>query len=101
MADSKITEEQVRHVARLAALRLSDAEATDMCSQLGAILGYMEALSQVDTTGVTPTFHSVAVDTALRPDEVVASGDREQYLSAAPRSEAGAFAVPKVLDGGG
>lgn len=101
MAGPKISEEQVRHVARLAALMLTDDEVGAMGTQLGAILDYMEALGQVDTTGVPPTFHAIEVDTNLRADEVVAAQDRELYLSAAPRAEAGAFAVPKVLDGGG
>lgn len=101
MADAEISEAQVRHVARLAALSLTDAEVAAMGRELRAILGHMRELASVDTAQVPPTFHSIEVDTALRADEVIPSHARELYLSAAPRSEAGGFAVPKVLDGGG
>lgn len=99
MASPKITLEQVRHVADLAALELDQLEAERTCQQLGQILDAMTALEQVDVSDVEPTFHPVALGSALRPDEVRASPPRTELLAAAPASEEGAFAVPRVLEG--
>jgi aspartyl-tRNA(Asn)/glutamyl-tRNA(Gln) amidotransferase subunit C len=96
---SKLTVEVVRRVAELAALSVSDEEATALCAELGSILRHMESLEAVDVTGVAPMFHPLGLPTPLRADVLVASSDRATFLAAAPESEADAFAVPKVLDG--
>lgn len=99
MADSAITEARVRQVARLASLALSEDEVKRMCGELSAILAYVTTLSEVDVEGVPPTFHPVPLNCPLRPDEQGVSLSQAEALAAAPRSEAGGFAVPKVLDG--
>ena len=98
MADAKITLEQVLHVAKLARLSLSDDEARQMQQQLDAILGYMEELDELDVSDVPPTFHSIPMDAPLRPDVPARCSDRSEILAQAPRSEAGGFAVPLVLE---
>jgi aspartyl-tRNA(Asn)/glutamyl-tRNA(Gln) amidotransferase subunit C len=98
---ARLTLEQVQHVARLAALSISDDEAVRMCEQLGSILDHMATLDALDVADVEPTFHPLQLSVALRPDVVIASPAREVLLAAAPESELGAFAVPKVLDGDG
>lgn len=99
MSEAKISDERVRQVARLARLAMTDSEVSEMRGQLDAILGYVDELNMVDVEGVEPTFHSVPVGGGLRDDDVRPSMPREAALAAAPASEAGGFAVPKVLEG--
>jgi aspartyl-tRNA(Asn)/glutamyl-tRNA(Gln) amidotransferase subunit C len=96
---ARLTLDQVRHVAQLAALELDEAEARTLCDDLGSILDYMAALDALDVSGVEPTFHPLQTTVALREDRVQPSLPREEALAAAPQSEHGGFAVPKVLDG--
>ena len=98
---ARLTLDQVRHVAKLAALELSEDEARSMCEDLGSILDYFAALEGLDVTGVEAAFHPLKMAAALRPDEVRPSPPRDELLRAAPETDQGAFAVPKVLDGDG
>jgi aspartyl-tRNA(Asn)/glutamyl-tRNA(Gln) amidotransferase subunit C len=91
--------DEVRRVAKLAALELSDEEAEVMRGELGAILAHIAALDALDVAAVEPTSHPFALATPLRADEPQLSGVREPAFAAAPRVEDGGFAVPKVLDG--
>lgn len=70
-----------------------------MENELGSILGSMDALGRLDVAGVPPTFHAVAMVTPLREDVVVPGLRREEALAAAAKTEAGAFSVPKVMEG--
>lgn len=101
MSSSRISIDNVKHVAKLAALELSEDEKARMESELNAILAHMDELSELDVSSVTPTFHSVVAAGALRADVVLPSLPRAELLHAAPAQEAGGFAVPKVLDGEG
>src|SRR5690242_19062699 len=96
---ARLTLEQARQVAELAALELDEAEAQAMCHDLTAILEHFAALERVDVEGVEPTFHPIALPGARRPDVVHASGLREELLKGAPEHAEGGFAVPRVLDG--
>ena len=91
---------EVLKIARLARLRLSEAEVASFGAQLSEILDYVEKLSEVDTTGVEPTTHAVPLVMHLRPDEAESRLTREQVLGGAPASEDGMFRVPKVVEGG-
>jgi len=100
----RLTRDDILHVAQLASLALTEDEVERLGGELTAILAYMASLDALDVEGVEPTYHPVAeelVGRALRPDAVVPSLDRERALASAPGSEAGGFAVPKVLDGDG
>lgn len=97
----KITEEQVRYVAALANLDLSDAETARMVHDLDDILTHMDKLNELDTTGVEPMAQvlSPAGETAtLREDEPGATLSNQQALSNAPLSGAGQFKVPKIIE---
>jgi aspartyl-tRNA(Asn)/glutamyl-tRNA(Gln) amidotransferase subunit C len=96
---ARITKDDVRKIARLSRLALSDAELDRMEAELGSILGSMATLEKLDVTGVPPTFHAVEMHTPLRDDEVVPGLRQREALAAAARSEAGAFSVPKVMEG--
>jgi aspartyl-tRNA(Asn)/glutamyl-tRNA(Gln) amidotransferase subunit C len=98
---ARLSLEQVRHVARLAALELTEDEAHALCDELGAILDYMATLEALDVSGIEPTFHPLRMAAPLRADRIQPSLAREQALAAAPESDQGGFAVPKVLEGEG
>lgn len=95
----RISLAEVRKVASLARLSLSDAELERMRGELDGILDWMTALSALDTSGVEPTYHAVEMVTPLREDVERPSLRHVEALRAAARSEAGAFAVPKVMEG--
>ena len=93
-----VDEKQVRHVARLARLALSDAEVATMVPELNNILDWVEQLAAVDTDGVEPL--TAVIDNELRlRDDVVNDGDvRDAVLKNAPDAQHGFFAVPKVIE---
>ncbi len=94
----KITLAEVEHVARLARLELSAAEKDRMRSQLDAILGYVEQLRQVDTSGVEPTSHILPLLNVMREDEVRPSYPVEAMLANAPEADGHLFRVPQILE---
>src|SRR5687768_17312651 len=92
----RINKAEVRHVAQLAHLSLSDDEIDTMQTQLDSILDSMATLAKLDTEGVSPTEHAIDLVCPLRDDAPRPSLRREEVLRAAARSDAFAFAVPKV-----
>ncbi len=90
--------EQVRHIAKLARIAMTDAEVAAMVPELNNILGWVEQLGEVDTDGVEPL--TAVIDQKLRlRDDVVTDGDRrDAVLVNAPAAEHGFFAVPKVIE---
>ena len=97
----KITREEVLHVAGLARLRFTEAQADTFSNQLGSILEYVEKLNELDLEGVEPTAHVHDIVNAFRADEVRPSLNNEQALANAPEPEEGCFKVAKVIDEGG
>ena len=94
----KIDGEQVRKVAKLARLELTDAEVQEFTGQLGAILGYVDKLSELDTTDVEPLAHCLPISNVFRKDEVRDSLGTERVLANAPQRDGSFFKVPKILD---
>jgi len=93
----KLTEEQVRHVAKLARLKCTDDEIAAFTRQLGAILEYFGQLEQLDTTGVEPLAHCLAIHNVFRDDIARPSLSNDEALANAPQRDGEFFAVPKVL----
>jgi aspartyl-tRNA(Asn)/glutamyl-tRNA(Gln) amidotransferase subunit C len=89
-----IDREQVLHVARLARLRLSEAEVEAMIGELSGILEHVDRIGKLDLEGVAPTSHVVALENVLRRDEPWQSLPREVALASAPEPLDGAFRVP-------
>lgn len=89
-----IEREEVRHVARLARLELSEEELDRMAVELGSVLEHIATIEQLDLEGVEPTSHVVAVENALRADLPRASLPRERALESAPQVVDDGFAVP-------
>ena len=90
-----ISEEQVRHVAMLARLGLSDEQVSELQVQLSDILAQVDAISKLDLEDVEPTAHAVAVTNVTRPDEVRPGLSRADALLNAPEQQDGAFLIPK------
>lgn len=94
----KISEDEVRYVARLARLQLEDEQIHDMSESLSKILRYMEKLNEVDTTGVSPTSHVGSLETAFREDEARASLPQDEALANAPDRVGAFYRVPKIIE---
>ncbi len=88
----------IRKIATLARLKLTDEEAAQYQGQLANILGYMEVLEKHDLSGVEPTAHAMPVYDALRQDEPRPGLTREQALSNAPKQIFDQFQIPKVVE---
>jgi aspartyl-tRNA(Asn)/glutamyl-tRNA(Gln) amidotransferase subunit C len=93
-----LTAEEVRWVAHLARLQLTDAELATMTPQLNAIVEYVDLLKQVNTDGVEPLAHALEVRNVFRPDEPAPSLPVEGALANAPDRRGDFYAVPAVLE---
>jgi aspartyl-tRNA(Asn)/glutamyl-tRNA(Gln) amidotransferase subunit C len=91
-----IDRDQVLHVARLARLRLDDAEVERMAGELSSILDHIEKIGELDLDGVEPTSHVIQVENVLRSDEPRPSLPRETALEQAPDPAEGGFRVPSA-----
>ncbi len=84
MSEEILSVEDVRHIARLAALRIDDEEVQTMRRQLSDILAHFQTLAELDTEGVTPTGHTTDAHTVMREDDEMLAMDRNQTLANAP-----------------
>jgi aspartyl-tRNA(Asn)/glutamyl-tRNA(Gln) amidotransferase subunit C len=92
-----LSADEVRHVARLARLALTDAEVEALAPQLSQILAYAEQVGEVAAQDVEPTTHPFALRDVSRPDEPQPSLPREDVLAAAPHAEQDRFGVPRIV----
>jgi aspartyl-tRNA(Asn)/glutamyl-tRNA(Gln) amidotransferase subunit C len=93
-----VSPEQVRHIAKLARIAMSEDELAQLVPELNAIIGWVEQLGEVDTDGVEPLATVIDLKLRLR-DDVVNDGDiREAVLANAPQAQHGFFAVPKIIE---
>ena len=93
-----LTSEEVRHIARLARVGVTDEEVERFRAQLSSILEHFETLRQVNTEGVQPTGHAVPLHNVMREDAPAPSYPREEILANAPLREDDAFRVQAVLE---
>jgi aspartyl-tRNA(Asn)/glutamyl-tRNA(Gln) amidotransferase subunit C len=93
-----LTIEQVKHVARLAGLRLSIEELEKMRVQLSEILAYIDMLKEVDVSAVPPTAQVTDLVNVMRADEVRPSLPREDALANAPDQQNGMFRVKAIFE---
>ncbi len=93
-----ITRQQVEYIAELSRLSLSEAEVLAMERDLERILDYVASLQELDTEGVEPTAHAIALATPLRSDRATAAMDPELAVANAPERAGTAFVVPRVID---
>jgi aspartyl-tRNA(Asn)/glutamyl-tRNA(Gln) amidotransferase subunit C len=88
----------IKKVARLARLELSEEEKETFGNQMEQILTYMEQLNRLDTSGVEPTSHAIPIYNVFREDEVKRSIPQEEVLAIAPDEEDGHFKVPRIIE---
>jgi aspartyl-tRNA(Asn)/glutamyl-tRNA(Gln) amidotransferase subunit C len=93
-----VTNEQVRHIAKLARIAMSEEELERLVPELNNILGWVEQLGEVDTDGVEPLATVVDQKLRLREDVVNDGNIRDEVLANAPEAQHGFFAVPKVIE---
>ena len=91
-----ISEEEVRHIAHLARMGLTDEEVKKMSGQLGAILDSIEQIGELDLSDVPPTANPLNLTNVFRPDEPGVCFTPEEALSTAPDSVDNLFAVPRI-----
>jgi len=93
-----VSTEQVRHIAKLARIAMSDEEIERLVPELNNILGWVEQLGEVNTEGVEPLTAVIDQKLRLRDDVVTEGNIRDEVLANAPEAQHGFFAVPKVIE---
>lgn len=97
----KISEEEVRHVAKLSKLSFSDVETAEFATTLSKIVDMVELLNEVDTTGVPITTTMADRKTVIRPDVAEQGTDRALLFKNVPEKENNFIKVPAILEDGG
>ena len=95
-----LSEHDVRHVAMLARLALTDEEVETMRADLNSILGHIDEIQRLDLHDVPPMAHAIKVINVTRPDVVVPPLSQSAAVMNAPQSENGAFVIPQIVGGG-
>ena len=93
-----LSSEEIRRIARLARIAVTEQEAVEIGQKLGGIFALIEEMQAVDTTGVEPMSHALDVVQRLREDRVTEPDRRERFQAIAPQVEAGLYLVPKVIE---
>ena len=93
----RITPDDVRHVAKLARLDVTDAEVDLFTGQLAAVLQHAEDVEALDVADVPPTAHPLPLENVFRDDRPRPGLDRDEVLAMAPAAEDGRFRVPRIL----
>ena len=90
--------ETVKRIAHLARIDVADSELEPLADELGAIIGWVEQLAEVDTNGVEPMTSVAEATLPRRPDEVTDGGLGDGVMANAPEHEKGFYTVPKVVE---
>jgi aspartyl-tRNA(Asn)/glutamyl-tRNA(Gln) amidotransferase subunit C len=90
--------DQVRRLARLARIAIRPDESAAVLERLNRVLGLIEEMRRVDTTGVEPMAHAQDVVQRLRDDKITESDQHDLYQSIAPAVEGDLYLVPKVIE---
>ena len=98
MPESKISLEQVRHVALLARLELSPQDEDRLRTDMDEMLAYVDKLNELDTKNVAPTTQVGEAGTPMRDDEVTNRPDADAILANAPSRDRNYFKVPKIIE---
>lgn len=93
-----LTSDDVKRVAKLARLGLTDVETTETLAQLNSILELVDQMQQIDTDGVEPLAHPLELKQTLRVDAVAETNQRDKFQAIAPQADAGLYLVPRVVE---
>ena len=97
-SDMSLKNEDVKNIAHLARLAISEDAIEDYAHDLSRILDLVDQMNQVDTDDVQPMAHPMDVAQRLRPDEVTETNQRDKFQAIAPDVEAGLYRVPQVIE---
>lgn len=95
---AKLSKEEVKHVANLARLAITEEEAEKFAEQLGKITDFAEQLNELDTTNVEPTSHVLPLVNVLREDVAKEGLPREKVMLNVKEQEAGQIKVPSIME---
>lgn len=95
---AKLTKEEVKHVAHLARLAITEEEAEKFAEQLGKITDYVQTLNELDTTNVEPTSHVLPIVNVMREDVAVKGLELDKVLLNVKEHENGLIKVPPILE---
>ena len=95
---ANISKEEVKHVAHLARLAITEEEAEMFAEQLAAITKFADELNELDTTDVAPTTHVLPLVNVLRKDKSVPGLEREKMMKNVKEEEAGQVKVPTIIE---
>ena len=98
MTNPPVDRNAIMHVAKLARLTITDAEADKLTKDMQSILKYVEKLGELDVKDVPATAHAVPLDTLLRPDELKPCMPLETVMKNAPERIGDGFGVPKIIE---
>ena len=93
-----INKEEIKKIAHLARINVSQAELEQVEKKLVGILALIEKMQEVDTAAIEPMSHALDINQPLREDEVTEKDIRDKSLSLAPHSEQSLFIVPQVIE---
>ena len=93
-----LTSDDVKRVAKLARLGLTDVETTETLAQLNSILELVDQMQQIDTDGVAPLAHPLELKQTLLADTVTETNQRDKFQAIAPQADAGLYLVPRVVE---
>lgn len=93
-----LSQDQIRRIAQLARIEVREEEAGLVRERLNRVLGLIDQLQAVDTTGIEPMSHALDLVQPLRPDAVTEAGQRERFQAGAPAVRDGHYLVPKVIE---
>ena len=93
-----LSDKEVKHIAKLARIRLTEAELPHYAREINGILKWIEQLNEVNTDGVAPLASVSEQALPWRKDEITDGGIQEQIVRNAPNASYGCFAVPKVIE---
>ena len=93
-----VSDATVRHVARLARLKLKDEEVASLAADMSRILTYVTKLEELDTEGVEPTSHVANAATPMRADVVTNESRPEDAVANAPEKKDHFFSVPSIIE---
>ena len=85
-------------IAKLARLQVDADQVDNYANSISSILDLVDAMQKVDTDGVEPLANPLDAQQRLRADEVTATNKRDEFMAIAPKSDAGLFLVPKVIE---
>ena len=93
-----VTIDQVRYIASLARLRFTEEEEKRLADEMNEVLGYVEKLNELDTTGVPPMSHVLDLNNVVRADVVETRISRDEALKNAPDADSAYIRAPKVIE---